>query len=473
MEWEQLLCEKRERSHSGSNPEEVRTEFQRDYHRIVGSASFRRLQDKTQVYPLGRGDFVRTRLTHSLEVSSFAGSLGDTIFRRLKKIGAPGVDDKVREDCCDILKCAGLIHDIGNPPFGHFGEDAIRQWFGDNLGSLMFKGRKVSELLDAQMKADLLNFEGNAQSLRVLARLHSIMGLERGMNLTYALLNTIIKYPVGSLGIDKNSGDVRTKKMGYFRSEQELFEDITESTGAGQCRHPLTFILESADDTAYKTADIEDACVKKLLDCPRIIKELRSERYTGLCNSEELKVLKEAADQLSELSDEADRLGADSIKAVQRWIIGLQSTLIYAAAESFCDNYAAIMSGCFGKDLLSAGSARVLAFALGDIAYRFAFRSAMIVKQEIGEAAMMTALLDKTVTAALRFDTEYEQRYDHDLVQVLSENYLDICRKSCEGSSDTEQCCYRIRFALDNISGMTDGYAREFYRIINGYDIGR
>lgn len=472
MEWEELLCEKRERSHSGNNPEEVRTEFQRDYHRIVGSASFRRLQDKTQVYPLGRGDFVRTRLTHSLEVSSFAGSLGDTIFRRLKKRGALGVNDKVREDCCDILKCAGLIHDIGNPPFGHFGENAIRQWFADNLPYLKFKGNKVCDLLDDQMKADLLNFEGNAQSLRVLARLHSIMGLERGMNLTYALLNTIIKYPVSSLGIDKNSGDVRTKKMGWFRSEQELFEDITKSTGAGCHRHPLTFILESADDTAYKTADIEDACVKKLLDCSRIIKELKSERYTKDCTSEELKVLSKAADQLSALSDEADRLGASQVKAVQRWIIGLQSTLIYAAADAFCDNYDEIMKGCFKTELLAASSARGLAFALGDIAYRFAFRSTMIVKQELGEAAMMTALLDKTVAAALRFDTEDEQRYDCDLVQVLSENYLDICRKSCEGSTDAEQCCYRIRFALDNISGMTDGYAREFYRIINGDDIG-
>lgn len=193
--WDKLLCAKREREHTVQNPDDVRTEFRKDYHRIIGSASFRRLQDKAQVYPLKRGDFVRTRLTHSLEVSSFAGSLGDTIFRRLIDENTEGINEIVRENCCDILECAGLVHDIGNPPFGHFGEFSIRQWFEDNLPKLTFKGKPVTELLSKQMKSDFLNFEGNAQALRVLTRLHCLMDMDTGMNLTYALLNTIVKYP--------------------------------------------------------------------------------------------------------------------------------------------------------------------------------------------------------------------------------------------------------------------------------------
>ena len=184
--WERLLCAERERQSRTENPLDIRTDFRKDYHRIIGSASFRRLQDKAQVYPLYRGDFVRTRLTHSLEVSSFAGSLGNTIFRRLIDSKTAGVDETVRENCVDILECAGLIHDIGNPPFGHFGEFAIRQWFKDNLKRLEYNGKSADELLTDRMKGDFLNFEGNAQALRLLSRLHCLIDMETGMNLTFA-----------------------------------------------------------------------------------------------------------------------------------------------------------------------------------------------------------------------------------------------------------------------------------------------
>ncbi len=205
MTWEKLLCAKRSREYVHARAEDVRTEFRKDYHRIIGSVSFRRLQDKTQVYMLGRGDFVLTRLTHSLEVSAFAGSLGDTIFRRLIADKAPGVDHTVRENCCDILECAGLVHDIGNPSFGHFGENVIRQWFLEHFDRLRYKGKPVTELITEQQKQDFLNFEGNAEALRVLTRLHCLIDTDNGMNLTYALLDTIIKYPVSSLGINKTA----------------------------------------------------------------------------------------------------------------------------------------------------------------------------------------------------------------------------------------------------------------------------
>ena len=183
MTWDRLLSSERSRV-SAKRSGDIRSEFAKDYHRIISSASFRRLQDKTQVFPLDRGDFVRTRLTHSLEVSSFAGSIADTAFARLAE-DHPEITPQVRADCVEILRCAGLIHDIGNPPFGHFGEYTIREWFSDNLPKLTCRGMSVYELLTPQQRADLENFEGNAQALRVLTRLHFLVD-ENGMNLTYA-----------------------------------------------------------------------------------------------------------------------------------------------------------------------------------------------------------------------------------------------------------------------------------------------
>lgn len=467
MDWNQLLCRERERPHSSNNKNEIRTEFRRDYHRIIGSASFRRLQDKAQVYPLLRGDFVRTRLTHSLEVSSFAESLGDMIFRKLKL-----PDSQIREDCCDILRCAGLIHDIGNPPFGHFGEFAIRRWFKDNLPRLKFNGNHVCELLNEQMRADFLSFEGNAQALRIITRLHCLTDMSTGMNLTYALLNTIIKYPVSSVDIDKKSGDIRTKKMGFFYSENGLFEKITNATGAGQSRYPLTFILEAADDIAYLTADIEDAVIKGFIDFRTLLEELHSGARSYVDESGGLyETVHGAADSLDECYTNVCRLRMPDPKqkAVQQWVVKLQNMLIYAAADSFCDNYDAIINGTFKTDLLTASHAQGVAKLLGEIAYNYAFRSKSVVSSEISEHTIMNSLLDNIVDMALNFDLEDSSGFHKDLSEVLSENYVAICRNKCRGASDSEQCYYRIQLATDCISGMTDSYAEKFYRMLNGF----
>ena len=231
MNWNTLLCEKRRREHSSKESTDLRSEFQKDYHRIIQSASFRRLQDKTQVFPLDKSDFVRTRLTHSLEVSSFAKSLGHMILQNLMAHGRKDITSEVESNACSVLECAGLIHDIGNPPFGHFGEDYIREWFRANLPKIKFKGQEIDKLLTPQMAGDFYHFEGNAQALRLLTKLHFLVD-ENGMNLNYTLLNTIIKYPVSSVEIDKDSGDIRTKKMGYYYAEHDIFKEITKSTGA-------------------------------------------------------------------------------------------------------------------------------------------------------------------------------------------------------------------------------------------------
>ena len=168
---------------------------------------------KTQVFPLDKSDFIRTRLTHSLEVSSLGKSLGQNIGENILKFRRnSGFTPQMKEDISHILECAGLIHDIGNPPFGHFGEIAIREWFAGNLPRLSFCGRRVEDMLSEQMKQDFYHFEGNAQALRLVTKLHYLVD-EHGMNLTYALLNTIIKYPVPSTGIRMDSGNIKDKKM--------------------------------------------------------------------------------------------------------------------------------------------------------------------------------------------------------------------------------------------------------------------
>ena len=165
MEWKTLLSPRRERESSGrAKSSDLRSEFEKDYHRIIGSASFRRLQDKTQVFPLDQSDFIRTRLTHSLEVSSLGKSLGQNIGENILQFRRnSGFTLKMKEDISHILECAGLIHDIGNPPFGHFGEVAIRDWFLKNLPALSYQGKWLDEMFTEQMKADFYHFEGNAQ----------------------------------------------------------------------------------------------------------------------------------------------------------------------------------------------------------------------------------------------------------------------------------------------------------------------
>lgn len=470
LSWDRLLSPKRSREYVRRSENDVRSEFRKDYHRIIGSASFRRLQDKTQVFPLDRGDFVRTRLTHSLEVSSFAGSLGDTVFRRLLSEGREGVTEALREAACDILECAGLVHDIGNPPFGHFGEYTIREWFGENLSKLSFMGRPVVELLDERMKGDFLNFEGNAQALRVLTKLHYLID-ENGMNLTYALLNTIIKYPVTSLGIDRASGDIKDKKMGYYLSEDALFNAVTDATGAEGCRYPLTFLLEAADDIAYKTADIEDAVRKGMLSYGQLLAELNSDRYMSMCTDDvQREAMVMAAEKLRHCYAKAAEKSMPSPEenAVQNWIVAMQGMMIYAAADAFCDSYDVIMDGAMKRELLAVSPAAVLSEALSDIAYRYAFTSKEILKIELSVGTMMSFLLERLTGAALRFETPYERIQDNKLISVISENYLKICRSACEGRSEAEQAYSRLMLVTDYLCGMTDGFARELYREIMG-----
>lgn len=467
MEWKCLLCPDRIRAHKKKPGNgDLRTEFEKDYHRIIGSASFRRLQDKTQVFPLDKSDFIRTRLTHSLEVSSFARSLGQNISEEiLQNIRDPGFLPSYKADVCDILQCAGLLHDIGNPPFGHFGETAIRDWFRKHLPSLRWKGRPLSEVLPDQMQEDFYHFEGNAQALRLVTRLHYLVDAN-GMNLTKGLLGTMIKYPMASTEVCKNSGDIRTKKMGYFYADREVFQKVQEGTGTLGKRHPLTFLLEAADDIAYKTADIEDAVKKGCISYEQLLQELRD--YQKKLQDPAYQALTESLAGCYQRALE-NHMDHPRSNAVQNWLVRVQAQMIQGATIGFVEHYGELMAGIYKQDLFCDVPGTMMMDALGDIAYRYAFTSAPILKLEIGANAIFEFLLGHFVDAAIPYDSgEPMTAVQEKLMSIVSDNYKAVYHIYAEGKEEVERLYLRLLLVTDEVCGMTDSYAKELYRELSG-----
>lgn len=475
MQWKNLLCPDRIRTYSGRvTTSDLRTEFEKDYHRIIGSASFRRLQDKTQVFPLDRSDFVRTRLTHSLEVSSLAKSLGQNISENIiqnAKDADFGLEQKAA--ICDVLQCAGLLHDIGNPPFGHFGETVIQQWFKHNLPQMTYREQRLTELLDQQMIEDFYHFEGNTQALRLVTKLHFLVD-EHGMNLTKGLLSTIIKYPVSSLEINEKSGNIKDKKMGYFYADKEIFESLQVDTQTYGKRHPLTFILEAADDIAYKTADIEDAFKKGCISYDILVKELKSEAALNGCrDNDEKKYYLSMIEKLEKkyFSALAKNYREPELYAVQNWIVAVQGFLITCATFGFTSNYMAIMNGQYPADLFAGTFAQNLMRMLGNIAYQYAFLSAPIIKLEIAAQSLLNFLLDKFVDAVLYFDSGQElDAVQEKLISLISDNYKNTYYFYSKGKTEAQKLYLRLLLITDFICGMTDSYAKQLYRELNGID---
>ena len=468
MEWSTLLSTRRMRESAGgvrAKSTDLRSEFEKDYHRIIGSASFRRLQDKTQVFPLDKSDFIRTCLTHSLEVSSFGKSLGQNIGENIITYQKDsGFTPRMKEDICHILQCAGLIHDIGNPPFGHFGEDAIREWFTRNLPELTFFDQHADELLTPQMREDFYHFEGNAQALRLVTKLHYLVD-ENGMNLTYALLNTIVKYPVPSTGIDKSTGNIKDKKMGYYYADREIYDSIAADTGTKNSRHPLTYILEAADDLAYKTADIEDAFVKGFISYYDLERELiqLNEKYPD----PEFNALEKLHTYYER--GKLKKVGSPESYAVKNWIVRVQGFLISCATFGFTSNYESIMAGTFKQDIFYGTFGEKLMDLLGDMAYRYVFSSMAIYKMEVTEAVILDFLMDKLVHAVLYYDTEVRlNSIDSRVISFISDNYKNAYKYQAEGKSEAEKLYLRLLLVTDYICGMTDSYAKRLYQELNG-----
>lgn len=472
MEWEKLLSKERF-YHSGDREESGRN----DYDTIIRSTLFRRLQDKAQVFPLEADDYVRTRLTHSLEVSAIGKRLGELTFRRLKERRLDAwFEENPETEFSDTLLCAGLVHDIGNPPFGHFGEYAVREWFQRYLKDMELGGRSVTEVLEREMVTDLYCFEGNAQSLRLLSKTPHL-GRQQGFNLTYRVLASIIKYPVSSFAMKNGSGSSQYGKFGYYVAERPLFLAVEEAVGTAGARHPLSYLLEAADDIAYRTSDLEDAMVKKILTFSQIAAVL--EEYAtgdGIMGdgrgemTEAVLLLKQMYEE--EIAHGDRKMGGAVVRnpkpeltAIQRWNRYVQEMMIGDAASSFEKNYDAIMNDTLEGDLLSGTPSGCLVEAISRLCEEVVYTSPVKIKAELFGRRVIDSLMGQFMPAAVKYDTGEAMTFiERRIMDTVSDFYKSMYHAQAAGKGEEERLYLRILMVTDYISGMTDNYARRLYR---------
>ena len=332
MDWEDLLSKQRLGRPEDDGHVGFRTDFQRDFDRLVFSSAFRRLQDKTQVFPLAESDYVRTRLTHSLEVSCVGRSLGTRVGEEI--VQREGFREIAPGDIGAIVAAACLAHDIGNPPFGHAGEDAIRHWVRTSRVA-----RRALDELTPEQRAEFEYFEGNAQGFRVVSRLQNPDN-EGGLQLTHATLGAALKYPCPAHAIDGGRG-ISRKKYGYFEAEAPLFEQVAQTVGLlpqGEgiySRHPLAFVMEAADNIAYLIVDFEDAFRLGILDYATV-----HDHFRALLQGRGQATLDQ---RLTRLRDDKERVEYLRARAINE--------LVEASAQAFVDHEQAILAGRFTEEL--------------------------------------------------------------------------------------------------------------------------
>jgi dGTPase len=438
MNWNQLLSTKRfgmEAYHAKKADD--RTEFQRDYDRLIFSAPFRRLQNKTQVFPLPGSVFVHNRLTHSLEVACVGRSLGNSVSQRLREGGveiSPFLDE-----IGAIVSAACLAHDLGNPPFGHSGENAIATYFSEG------KGQELESRMTPEEWKDCTCFEGNANAFRLLT--HQFQGRRPGgFVLTYSTLAAIIKYPYAAI-----YSDPKKQKFGFFTSEVADYEKIAAELGIPKssvnanryARHPLVYLVEAADDICYQIMDIEDAQKLKILTAD----ETKS-LFFGFFDEKRRKRMLETMEMVTDVNEQ--------IAYLRSSVIG---KLIDQCAAVFVENEAAILGGTFNSTLIKELPKETAAAysSCSKTAFAKIYRSAEVLDVELAGYKIITTLLDDIVTAVLQPEKAYSQQ----LLKRIPEQF------------DTHnQSTYRkIQAVLDYISGMTDIYALDLYRKITGMSI--
>jgi dGTPase len=435
MNWRQLISTKRfgmEEFHEARKDD--RSEFQRDYDRLIFSAPFRRLQNKTQVFPLPGSIFVHNRLTHSLEVSCVGRSLGHDVAKALLS-SHPELEDSHVSEIGSIVAAACLAHDLGNPPFGHSGERAISTYFSEGKGV-----RLKHDLSDAEWE-DLIHFEGNANALRLLT--HQFEGRRKGgFVMTYSTLAAIVKYPYSSGLAGKKS------KFGFFLSEEEGFRRIAEELGLiclsekplKYVRHPLVYLVEAADDICYQMMDIEDAHKLKILT---------TEETKGLFMEYFDDRKKERAETIFKMVTDVN----EQIAYLRSTVIGL---LIRECTNVFIDNEQKILSGDFEGALIKHISDRPrLAYeSSASLSFKKIYRSSDVLDIELAGFRIISTLIDLMIEAV----TSPEKAYSQLLISRVSNQY----------NMNASTLYGRIQAVLDYISGMTDVYALDLYRKING-----
>ncbi|MDE5702076.1 MAG: deoxyguanosinetriphosphate triphosphohydrolase [Bacteroides sp.] len=436
MNWNTLISAKRfglEEFHQERH--ENRSEFQRDYDRLVFSAPFRRLQNKTQVFPLPGSIFVHNRLTHSLEVSCVGRSLGNDVAKALLSRHPELQQTSYLSEIGSIVSAACLAHDLGNPPFGHSGERAISTFFSEG------KGMSLKEELSASQWEDLTHFEGNANAFRLLT--HQFVGRRKGgFVLTYSTLASIVKYPFSSSLAGKKS------KFGFFTTEEESFRRIAEELGMKQlnenplkyARHPLVYLVEAADDICYQMMDIEDAHKLKILTT-RETQELLLSYFPEERKAHMLKTL----GFVSDINEQ--------IAYLRSCVIGL---LINECAQTFLENEEKILEGEFEGSLIKHISelpAKTYKHCEA-LSMEKIYRSRDVLDIELAGFRIISTLLDLMIDAVRSPEKAYSQL----LINRVSEQYNIKAPALYE----------RIQAVLDYISGMTDVFALDLYRKING-----
>lgn len=447
MDWNKLLSTKRlGREHDQAEPQIPRTDFTRDYDRIIFSSAFRRLQDKTQVFPLAKSDYVRTRLTHSLEVASVGRSLGMLAADVITKKQPEYKDVVLPHDIGTIVATACLAHDIGNPPFGHAGESAIQEWF-ESSGAIGC----AFDVLSGPERMDLLKFEGNAQGFRTLCTLQQAPQ-RGGLQLTSAVLGTFTKYPRASEVDESQKQGISGKKFGFMQSEAALFQELAnelgliKKTGSALAwhRHPLAFLVEAADDICYHVMDIEDG-------------------YKANCIS-----FQEIADLhrpwLSEQQWGRGEKIEDHGRRVEYFRAITVDAMVKAAVRAFADNYDGLMNGSFDEELTAKVELAQELKAFKTLARQKVYSARPVVEIEACGFEVIGGLLEAFVGAinAKATKSETGKVRTRTLLSLLPKTSLDI-----EQSSAYE----RALLATDFISGMTDSFAVELYQRIRGISL--
>ena len=438
MLWDQLLSTLRFGQETLPQAQHTRNEFQRDYDRLIFSPPFRRLQNKTQVFPLPGSVFVHNRLTHSLEVSCVGRSLANNAaaFMTEKYAGEEWIHKLQSLD--DIVATACLAHDMGNPPFGHSGERAIISYFCDG------HGKDFQAKIDPQAWADITHYDGNANAFRLLS--HQFRGRRAGgFALTYSTLASIIKYPYSSLQIEQKP------KFGFFAPEEESFHRVVEHLGMLPldqeqkrfCRHPLIYLVEAADDICYQIMDIEDAHHLKLLT-PQETYDLLLPFFSG-----DLRGKVERG--LTHLDDDNEK-----VAYLRSRVIG---TLVYECSEVFNQHEEEILNGTFTGSLIDYISEvpRAAYKHCSEVAFHRIYNAHQVVEIEIAGHQIISVLLDRFLDAVMNPDKAY------------SRLLLDRVPSQYEVKSETIEG--RIMAVLDYISGMTDVYALDLYRKIYGMSL--
>lgn len=453
--------------------------FEKDYAAIISSPAFRRLQDKTQVFPLDKSDFVRTRLTHSIEVSTVARQLGVMLVQNFRQYQPEALSVQDEENIPTVLMCAGLLHDLGNPPFGHFGEALIGEWFREHLDTITYKGTPLRSYLTRQMARDLEYFEGNAQALRILCKAR-----HRGeTNLSAAVIGTLIKYPTDSCSFDKKTPDIKKHKLGYYAAEQEIFGQLVDTLGMKDeggvvCRHPLTYLMEAADDIAYATADLEDALKKGLFTLDEFIRYYRSGYQADQIEPRTAPDYSERMIQELEERRGAVHTPEGDAHAFKAWLDRMRSWLMYTAVFRFSNSYQEIMAGTFQEDLFYETNHSLTITLLKRTMAKYAYDSAGILRLELAAHSTLTFLLERLVHAVLYNDPTYQDKEagymptsaDQKYLYIIPEGYLQDYSNTCTGTDEGMDLYLRLLIVTDFLSGMTDSYARTLYREVSGIE---